>query len=170
MPPSRGELRKTVREHDGDLIRQEPRTAAGHTGVLTVTGLLPSPLEKPTVPAAQSPTPRGTRTGPGAEADEVITQRLRPTRSLLTRKGRPPLRLAGMETYERLQNMACLSLDLLAQRYKPRLAQLYQGRQATLAPLAQTYQALRQGAAWLRDMAYILVLRFINDVRVMLPP
>jgi hypothetical protein len=33
------ELRQTVRQHVGDLIRREPRTAAGQAGVLTVTGL-----------------------------------------------------------------------------------------------------------------------------------
>ena len=152
----KGELRKTVRAHVGDVIRQEPRTASGHPGVLTVTGLLPSPLEKPTAPAAHSPTPRGTRTGPESEADEVITQLVRHTRYLLTLKGRPPFRLAGLETYERLQNVAKFSLDLLAQRYEPRLAQLYQGLQAALASFAQTSQELRHGAAWLRDIAYIL--------------
>ena len=104
----KGELRKTVREQVGDLIRQEPRTAPGHPGVLTVTGLLPSPLEKPTAPACQSPTPRDTRTGPESTADEVITQLVRHTRYLLTLKGRPPFRLAGIETYERLQNVAKL--------------------------------------------------------------
>jgi hypothetical protein len=61
-----------------------------------------------------------------------------------------------METYERLQHVACVSLDLLAQRYEPRLAQLYQGLQSALSPCAQTYEELRQGAAWLRDIAYIL--------------
>ncbi|HSF31208.1 MAG TPA: transposase [Candidatus Tectomicrobia bacterium] len=152
----KGELRKTVREHVGDLIRQEPRTASGHTGVLTVTGLLPSPLEKPPASATPSPTPRGAHTGLEPDADEVITQLLRHTRYLLTLKGRPPFRLAGMETYERLQHVADLSLDLLAQRYEPRLAQLYQGLQAALSPLAQPYQELCQGAAWLRDIAYIL--------------
>jgi hypothetical protein len=152
----KGELRKTVRERVGDLIRQEPRTASGHKGVLTVTGLLPSPLATPTASAPPSPMPRGTRTGPEPEADGVITQLFRHTRYLLTLKGRPPFRLAGIETYERLQNVAGLSLDLLAQRYEPRLAQLYQGLQAALSPLAQTYQELRQGAAWLRDIAYIL--------------
>ena len=152
----KGELRKTVREHVGDLIRQEPRTAPGHTGVLTVTGLLPSPLAQPTAPACQSPTPRDTLTGPESTADEVITQLVRHTRSLLTLKGRPPFRLAGLETYERLQNVARFSLDLLAQRYEPRLAQLYQGLQAALSPFAETSQELQQGAAWLRDIAYIL--------------
>src|SRR4249920_888715 len=90
------------------------------------------------------------------EADEVISQLFHHTRYLLTLKGRPPFRLAGLETYERLSNVACLSLDLLATRYDPRLAQLYQGLQAALSPFAETYQVLHQGAAWLRDIAYIL--------------
>jgi hypothetical protein len=87
--------------------------------------------------------------------DEVITPLLRHTHYLLTLKGRPPFRLAGIEPYERLQNVRQCSLDLLAERYDPCLAQLYQGLQAALSPFAQTYQALQQGAAWLRDMAYI---------------
>src|SRR5438876_4949316 len=152
----KSELRKTVREPVGDVIRQATRTAPGHPGVLTVTGLLPSPLEKPPVPTCQSPTPRDTLTGPEAKADEVITQLVRHTRYLLTLKGRPPFRLAGLETYERLQNVARFSLDLLAQRYEPRLAQLYQGLQAALSPFAAISQELQQGAAWLRDIAYIL--------------
>jgi hypothetical protein len=149
-------LRQTVRQQVGDVIRQEPRTMPGQAGVLTMTGLLPSPLEKPTAPASQSPTPRDTRTAPASEAEEVITQLFRHTRSLLTRKGRPPFRLAGLETYERLQHVARLSLDLLATRYEPRLAQLSQGLQSALSPFAQTSQECRQGAAWLRDIAYIL--------------
>jgi hypothetical protein len=152
----KGELRNTVRQQVGALIRQEPCTAPGHTGVLTVTGLLPSPLDKPTAPASHSPTPRDARPTPASTADEVITHLFRHTRYLLTLKGRPPFRLAGMETYERLQNVAQYSLDLLAERYDPRLAQLYQGLQTALAPYAQPYQACQQGAAWLRDIAYIL--------------
>src|SRR5437867_1272333 len=152
----KGELRQTVRQHVGALIRQEPCTAPGQAGVLTVTGLLPTPLAKPTAPAAHSPPPRDTRTVPEVKADEVITQLFRHTRYLLTLKGRPPFRLAGMETYERLQHVAQCSLDLLAERYDPRLAQLYQGLQSALAPFGQTYQACQQGAAWLRDIAYIL--------------
>ena len=93
---------------------------------------------------------------PAPEADEVITQLFRHTRYLLTLKGRPPFWLAGLETYERLHNVAQLSLDLLAARYDPRLAQLYQGLQSALTPMAEPYHALYQGAAWLRDIAYIL--------------
>ena len=86
-------------------------------------------------------------------------------RYLLTLKGRPPSRLAGLETYERLQHVAQCSLDLLAERYDPRLAQLYQGLQAALFPLAQTYQDFQQGASWLRDIAYILEPTALQAVR-----
>jgi hypothetical protein len=112
----KGALRNTVREQVGDVIRQEPRTAPGHAGVLTVTGLLPSPLAQPTGSASHSPTPRDTRTAPEPKADEVLTPLFRHTRSLLTLTGRPPCRLTGIETYERLQNVARLRLDLLATR------------------------------------------------------
>jgi Transposase, Mutator family len=149
-------LRQSVRQQVGNVIRQEPRTAPGQAGVLTVTGLLPSPLEAPQAPASHSPTPRLSPTAPAPEADEVITQLFRHTRYLLTLKGRPPFWLAGLETYERLHNVAQLSLDLLAERYDPRLAQLYQGLQSALTPMAEPYHALHQGAAWLRDIAYIL--------------
>jgi len=152
----KGALRKTVREQVGDVIRQEPCTPPGHPGVLTVTGLLPSPLAEPKTPASPGPMSLGSPTALAPDADEVITQLFRHTRYLLTLKGRPPFRLAGMETYERLQNVAQYSLDLLAKRYAPRLAQLYQGLQSVLAPFAQTYQTCQQGAAWLRDIAYIV--------------
>lgn len=146
------DLRKAVRHQVGDLIRQDLRPQTDTGGVLTVTGLLPSPIPMPEpseVSARQDPWPQ-------SEADEVIAQLFRRTRYLLTLKGRPPFRLAGMETYERLHDVAQLSLDLLTQRYDPRLAQLYQGLQGALSPYTQTYQDLQQGAAWLRDIAYIL--------------
>jgi len=149
-------LRQHVRQQVGDVLRQEPQTAPGHVGVLTVTGLLPSPVEKPTAPASHSPTPLVSPTVLDPEADEVITQLFHHTRYLLTLKGRPPFRLAGLETYARLQNVARFSLELLAKRYEPRLAQFYQGLQAALSPFAETSQELQQGAAWLRDIAYIL--------------
>jgi hypothetical protein len=152
----KGELRKTVREQVGDLLRQEPRRQPGQAGVLTVTGLLPSSVEEPTAPTCQRPAPSAAPTAADPEADQVITQLLGHTRYLLTLKGRPPFRLAGLETYERLHSVACLSLDLLATRYEPRLAQLYQGLRSALSPFAEVYHALHQGAAWLRDIAYIL--------------
>jgi hypothetical protein len=153
------ELRKTVREQVGDVIRQEPQTTPGQAGVLTVTGLLPSAIgAQQAAPEsdAQRQVPIAAPPAPEPQADAVITQLFRHTRYLLTLKGRPPLRLAGMETYERLDTVARFGLDLLAQRYEPRLAQLVHGLQAALSPFAQTYEELQQGAAWLRDIAYIL--------------
>jgi hypothetical protein len=149
------DLRKAVRQHVGDLIRQEPQREPNQGGVLTVTGLLPSPISTPEASGgarAHSPTP----SDPKSAADDMVTQLFRHTRYLLTLKGRPPFRLAGMETYERLDNVARFSLDLLTERYDPRLVQLYQGIQSALSPVAPMYQDLQQGAAWLHDIAYIL--------------
>jgi Transposase, Mutator family len=150
------ELRTTVREQGGDLLRQAPRRLPGHAGVLTVTGLLPSPVEEPTTLTCRRPASSAAPTASDPAAEQVITQLVCHTRYLLTLKGRPPFRLAGLETYERLANVAGVSLALLAQRYEPRLAQLYQGLQAALSPFAETYQVFHQGAVWLRDIAYIL--------------
>jgi Transposase, Mutator family len=149
------DLRKAVRQQVGDLIRQEPRCDPKQASVLTVTGLLPSPISMPNA-SGVSLSQSAIELSLEVEADAVITQLLRRTRYLLTLKGRPPFRLAGMATYERLDEVASLSLDLLTQRYDPRLAQLYQGLQSALLPFTQTYQDLQQGAAWLRDIAYIL--------------
>jgi hypothetical protein len=149
-------LRQSVRQHLGVLIRQEPRMEPGQAGLLTVTGLLPSPLDEPHTPASQSPPASDSPAAPVPAADEVVMQLCGHTRYLLTLKGRPPFRLAGIETYERLQGVARFSLELLAQRYEPRLAHLYQGLQSALSPLAAPYQELHQGAVWLRDLAYIL--------------
>ena len=153
------ELRQTVRQHVGDVLRHESHTAPSQAGVLTVTGLVPSPLgpqEERTAPASQRQEPRAFPTAPEPAAEEVITQLVRHTRYLLTLKGRPPVRLAGMETSERLEHLARFSLDLLATHYDPRLAQLYRGLRSSLFHFAQTYKAFQQGAAWLRDIAYIL--------------
>jgi hypothetical protein len=153
------DLRKAVRQQVGGLIRKEPQATPVPSGVLTVTGLVPSPIGPPPAPAAreaQSPPPSASPAATRSKADAIVTALLRHTRYLLTLKGRPPFRLAGLETYERLDHVARVSLALVAERYDPRLAQLYQGLQAALAPLAATYQALQQGAAWLRDIAYIL--------------
>jgi hypothetical protein len=138
------------------LLRQEPRRPPAQAGVLTVTGLLPSLVEEPTASTCPRPAPAVAPTVFAPEAEPVITQLVCHTRYLLTLKGRPPLRLAGMETYERLHSVACLSLDLLAKRYDPCLAHLDQGLRAVLSPFAETYHALHRGAAWLRDIAYIL--------------
>jgi hypothetical protein len=121
------DLRKAVRQQVGDVIRKEPRATPAPIGVLTVTGLFPSPIGPPPAPLAreaQSPPPSPAPAAMGPEADAIVTARLRHTRSLLTLKGRPPWRLAGLETSERLDHVARVRLALVAERYAPRLAQL----------------------------------------------
>ena len=88
---------------------------ARQAGVLTMTGLLPSPLKEPTAPAShsqrlgtparrQSPKPLRVST-PSSFAHALFAHAQRPA----------AFRLAGLETYERLQNVARLSCtDLLA--------------------------------------------------------
>jgi hypothetical protein len=72
--------------------------------------------------------------------------------------------LAGLETYERLQGVLGLSFDLLTHRLDWRLVQLYQGLKEALAPFAQTYAELQQGAVWLRDIADILSLPEVSGL------
>jgi hypothetical protein len=174
------ELRKAVRQEVGALIRAEKLTDTPQTGLLTVTGLLPD--NPPTIPgpepakaepggdneltpsgpsvATEPPTaPAGsavTQRADAAVADEVVTHLLRHTRYLLTLKGRPPLRLAGIETYQRLQGVVTLTEELLAYRHDPHLTHLSQGLQSALAPLASEYRDCQQGATWLGDIARIL--------------
>jgi Transposase, Mutator family len=143
------DVRQAVRQCLGDLLRQEPRQEPCQAGVGTVTGLLPSPLEAPKGSSSQP-------LAPEAEADAVVTQLMRHTRYLLTLKGRPPFRLAGIETYERLHDVARFGLDLLTTHSDRRLTQLVQGLQSALSPWELTFQGMQQGAAWLHDIAYIL--------------
>lgn len=152
----KSELRQAVRGHLGALIRQESVAGGLPRGVLTVTGVVP---ESPTTALSQSLAPTTAPPSPRSEAvqaDTVVNQLLRHTRYLLTLKGRPPFRLAGIETYERLHGMVALSFDLLTHRLDGRLVHLYQGLKAALAPFAQRYEELQHGAVWLRDIADIL--------------
>jgi len=173
------QLRQAVRQEVGALLRAEKLTDAPQTGLLTVTGLLadhpstipgPEPAQvapgrdddlRPSSPsAATEPPPHAgaaaTQQADAAVADEVVAHLLRYTRYLLTLKGRPPLRLAGMESYQRLQRVVTLTEELLAHRHDPHLAHLSQGLQNALAPLASEYRHCQQGATWLGDIARIL--------------
>jgi hypothetical protein len=106
-------LRKGVREAIGDLIRPEQVERAG---VLTITGLLPSPIntEPAAEPSARLETEPGRPAPVEQEQAEIETAFKRRVRYLLTLKGRPPFRLAGIEMYERLSEVsACLAAAIL---------------------------------------------------------
>jgi hypothetical protein len=152
----KSEVRKSVRDQVGSLIRQEAIAGDAPSGVLTVTGILPEPIADPPLPPWAVSEGLWRERGDVTKADEVVNHLLAHTRYLLTLKGRPPFRLAGLETYERLQGVIGLSFDLLTHRLDRRLVKLYQGLKEALAPFAQTYAELQQGAVWLRDIADIL--------------
>lgn len=144
------DLRKAVREAVGPLIRAEAATAATPSNVLCVTGMFPDEL-----PVSEASTAGDTRADEVLEAD-VLTQLCRHTRYLLTLKGRPPFRLAGMETYQHLWRIVDFTEQLLRHHQHPQLRQLNLGLHTALRPFAQRYQDLRQGATWLEAIAQIL--------------
>ena len=156
------ELRKAVRAEVGLLIRAERASPTPQAAVMTVTGLLPDPLrppsgsESPMTEPVASEDAHALHPADDAVADAAVIQLLRHTRYLLTLKGRPPFRLAGIEAYQRLQGVVALSQDLLAHRYDPRLACLCSGLQTALPPLAPECHELQQGETWLRDIDRIL--------------
>ncbi len=150
------ELRKAVRQEVGVLIRTEKPSKAPQSNVLTVTGLLPD--DPPATAEPESPD-LASSVAPASDtalADEVVTHLLRHTRYLLTLKGRPPSRLAGIETYQRLQGVIALTDELLDYRCDPRMARLNQGLRVALPPFADEYRDLQRGATWLRDIGCIL--------------
>ena len=91
-------LRQGVRAEVGDLIRGEGGTA--QPGVLTVTGLVPSPLAATPAPRATPSQTEPDRTPPDQDERQTIVQDLlRRVRYVLTLKARPPFRLAGLEMF-----------------------------------------------------------------------
>ena len=149
----------------GVLIRAEKPTEAPQSNVLTVTGLLPDDPPAAAEPESPDPASSVAPTSDTALADEVVTHVLRHTRYLLTLKGRPPSRLAGIETYQRLQGVIALTEELLNHRCDPRMARLSQGLRIALLPFTCEYRDLQRGATWLRDIPSALEKREIACVR-----
>ena len=152
-------LRQEVRSDLGAVLRPK---SPEDTGVLTVTGLLPSPV---VVPNAASPMPEETATPPGesqssmstaAEREGIIQDVLQRVRYLLTLKGRPPFRLAGVETFERLQEVKRCLEQLIRHDPEPRLVKVRDGLRRALKVVRRDYNNLRQAADWLEQIAKIL--------------
>jgi hypothetical protein len=147
-------LRKQVRSEVGELIRQEKVEKAG---VLTVTGLIPTPLEEPQAQAdPESQAAAMTLDSVVQEHEAIVADLLRRVRYLLTLKGRPPFRLAGVEMYERLTEVQTCLETLLVHRPDSHLAALRQGLHAALAAVQANYAELHQAASWLEHIAALL--------------
>lgn len=157
-------LRKRVREQIGELIRPEQVEQAG---VLTVTGLLPSPIKAEQAaetvsditvdePATRLAAARERPNLVQQEQAEIETAFKRRVRYLLTLKGRPPFRLAGIEMYERLTEVSACLTEMIAHAPSACLAQLQQGLDQSLIMVKVDYLNLSQGAAWLHQISALL--------------
>jgi hypothetical protein len=145
-------LRQDIRDRVGPLIRQEAGPEA--PGVLTVTGLLPSPLAPAAAGAAS--TSAATAPTPAEARERIVKDLLRRVRYLLTLKARPPFGLAGLEMYERLTEVVTCLDHLLEHQPEARLAQLRSGLQQALADVQADYTLLRQAGDWLQRLAALL--------------
>lgn len=147
-------LRKMARDDVGDLIRREK---VEKPGVLTVTGLVPTPVEKAQKQVKTEPQVSQTTVDPVAQEHETIVRDLqRRVRYLLTLKGRPPLRLAGIEMYERLTEVETCLNTLLNHRTDSRLVELKRGLHSALSFVHTDYIELRQAANWLEHVSVLL--------------
>ena len=140
------ELRQGVRDEIGDLIRQKQ---AEKPVIPVVTGLLPSP-----VPAISTPTvPLEPEKLAEQERENIVQDLLIRVRYLLTLKGRPPFRLAGIEMFARLQEVTVCLQELIEHSPEPRLLKLLDGLQTALTASHPNYEELCQAAEWLKDLA-----------------
>lgn len=139
-------LRQGVRETIGDVVRTEK---VEKSGVLTVTGLLPSPV-------THFPNPTDLAQVREQECEHIRQDLRRSIRYLLTLKGRPPFRLAGIEMFERLSQVQDCLRQLLALHPDPCLERLQQGLQIALQAAQGEYSLLRQAANWLQKISDIL--------------
>ncbi|MEW5960789.1 MAG: transposase, partial [Chloroflexota bacterium] len=145
-------LRQQVRAHIGELIRPEQVEQAG---VLTVTGLLPSPIKaEPAVEPVACVEAEPAR--PQPEQAELETAFKRRVRYELTLKGRPPLRLAGIEMYARLTEVSTCLGEMMAHTSSACLEQLQQGLDQALTMFKADYLNLSQGADWLHQISNLL--------------
>jgi hypothetical protein len=90
------------------------------------------------------------------ECEHIRQDLRRCIRYLLTLKGRPPFRLAGIEMFERLSEVKDHLEQLLALHPDTCLDQLRQGLQTALQVSQPEYIILRQAANWLNKIADLL--------------
>jgi hypothetical protein len=142
------ELRKTIQNEIGVLLRPEASEECPDAAILTTTGALPTPLSTPAQPS--------TAEAQDDDAGRIVAQVLGRMRQVLTRKGRPPVRLAGTEVYRDLCALQVRTLAMLAHRYDTRLAQVADTLTKILPDFADRYPELHTGATWLDDIKSIL--------------
>ena len=143
-------LRKAVRDEIGPLIRQEKVESPG---VLTVTGLIPTPVELLEKVSTQDDSDLDPVE---VERETIVQDLLRRVRYLLTLKGRPPFRLAGIEMFDRLNEVATCLETMMSKHPDARLLAVEQGIRQALSSTHFDYTELSQAAAWLEHISDLL--------------
>lgn len=143
------ELRQAVRDEIGELIRQKK---AEKRPEAVVTGIIPSPVPS----TATSTVPLAPEVRTAAERESIVQDLLARVRYLLTLKGRPPFRLAGIEMFIRLQEVSACLQELIQCQPEPRLLALQAGLQKALTATYPEYHELCQAAQWFADLADVL--------------
>ena len=161
------ELRKAIREGYGEEIRNE---SVEGPGVLIVTGMLPTPEEDLPV-IEQPPDELLEHTDIESMSDKqktkyhkaildernaIVDDFKRQIRYLLTLKGRPPFRLAGLEMRDRLTEIADCLDQLLAHSFDPCLDQLRLILRQALAFVQDHFLVIQQAFDWLNQIAHLL--------------
>jgi hypothetical protein len=87
---------------------------------------------------------------------EIVQDIRRRVRFLLTLKGRPPFRLAGLEMYRGLQELVVVLDKMLAHYPDPDLTTMRHGLDQALVNFSADFQLICQAESWLRQIATIL--------------
>jgi hypothetical protein len=147
------QLRQSVRAEVGELLRPQTRENAG---VLTLSGLIPSPLPAPAAVPSDGSAARARAVLAATERETIVQDLLQRVQYLLTLKARPPLRLAGIEMVAQLQQVVRCLNQLLRQQSEPRLQALRAGLQRALQGVRADARELRTAADWLAQLADVL--------------
>jgi len=141
-------IRQEIRESLGEWIRREQ---GEQPGILTVTGVLPSPRQ-----AQRVNLPTTTQETISTLRDSLVQDLCRRIRYLLTLKARPPFRLAGLEMVAHLTDIEHCLEHLIAHHATPILLTLQHALQPILHSIQATYELLSEAAEWLKKIADLL--------------
>jgi len=90
------------------------------------------------------------------ERDQIIADLTRRVRYLLTLKGRPPFRLAGLEMWRRLSEVVSCIKVMIAHAADSRLQQLCDGIKSGIDQVNDQMQELSIAEGWLRSISDLL--------------
>ena len=145
-------LRQAVRCEIGNLIRQEQVEGKG---VITTTGVFHSSVSSQEDCDAHSESPKEKEIEED-ERDMIVQDVLRRVRYLLTLKGRPPFRLAGIEMYERVRELSEVLKIFLSYSDDDRLMTVYHGLSTALESVKSDYTEIKKMSEWLEEISKIL--------------